>query len=311
MVEGACMRSAKRLGALVAAGLVAAPGLAVGRPGPAPDDQNLTKSRVSDASAAERPAAAEPKRRTIRGVVGGIERLDGVLRVAAGAETLTIRATPVQLADFSIGQGVELRVGEYDGILWLRPGGGGPETIGVSILAAPRRLRGEVQALDVSAGVLVVGGLPLNAHPGLLGRVTAGERVTLTYRDLGNRGWIDDIGPGEEVRTASKAAVLNPLLEEQPREVPLQLGGRSTATPVSGAAFDDEGPPPVTPPPAAAPPVPALPPSPDTLAPGANEAVSPNTAPEPTPGTTTPGTTAPGTTTPGAGGAETPVIEVD
>jgi hypothetical protein len=194
-------------------------------------------ARADPAAPGETASSSAGPSRRVQGLVAELDRVGGVLRLLVDGEVLVVRAQPEQLAMLAIAESVDVSLRDYGGAWWLQSRSAGPESLGYASRAAARSVRGEILAMDVAAGVVIVDQLALNAHPRLLAPLAIGESVALTYRDLDNRGWVQGIGAPAPASADPRAVVLNPSIEGQPRARPMQLvgPGAGSSQAVSGA----------------------------------------------------------------------------
>ena len=120
----------------------------------------------------------------LRGVVRLVDLSEGRVEVDVGLRRVWLSAEPATLV-WVPGSTVEIEARRYGVRWWL------PEDSSVSsFVAVERDLIGTAGQIDKSAGLLVVDGRTLRAHPERLRGVLPGLRLRLRVQSLGAHEWV-------------------------------------------------------------------------------------------------------------------------
>lgn len=131
----------------------------------------------------------------MRGSVINLDLSAGTLRIQAGKGTVTLQATPGQLAGLNPGDIVEFPYVNYQGSLWLSPAFGGGRSSLSGTYENQGRVTGAVQTMDRGSGEITVRGQAFRIHPAQLAGVLPGMFVNVIYADVGGVNWVAGITP--------------------------------------------------------------------------------------------------------------------
>lgn len=134
---------------------------------------------------------------TVRGTVQGLDFNRGLVTVRTNGEQLALHARPQDLSGLNPGDIAELTYLNYDGMLWLEPGGyygGGFGTYGIDTFALSGEVTGTVESVDRRTGQVRVADQTLRAHPEQLDGVYPGSFVSFSYAQIGDVRWVEDVG---------------------------------------------------------------------------------------------------------------------
>lgn len=134
----------------------------------------------------------------VRGTVQNVSPDQGTVALQSGGQTITLHARPDELASLSQGQSVTLPYESYGGEPWIVPGNEQQQQQQQGMGAAPSsqmHLTGTVQAVDRMAGVIAVGDMKLRVHPQQVQDVSPGQTVSVTYQNVQNVPWVEQIQP--------------------------------------------------------------------------------------------------------------------
>jgi hypothetical protein len=140
--------------------------------------------------AGEAPAA--PYAGTVSGSVRQLNLSRGTITVQAGQGTVTFNADPGQLQPLAAGDRVAFPYVSYDGALWLSPEATRGE-IGKAAAQGQAKLTGTIRRLQRAQGTITVRGLTFRVHPSRLEGLSPGQRVTLTYGQVGPTSWVSEL----------------------------------------------------------------------------------------------------------------------
>lgn len=132
-----------------------------------------------------------------RGSVIWLDVGAGTLRVQAGRGTMTLEATPSQLAGLNPGDFVEFPYLDYEGHLWLSPEVGSHRSEFRVSYKSQGRITGVVQAMARGAGTITVRGTTYRTHPAQLQGIRPGVLVDVIYDDVGGVSWAEGIMPDQ------------------------------------------------------------------------------------------------------------------
>lgn len=139
---------------------------------------------------------------TIHGTVRSLNLERGLVRVSSGAGTMTLHATPEQLADVELGAIYDFDYAKYGNWLWMTSsgggysGGGGFGGSGFSgdDFGSEGTVSGVVTRLNFERGLIFIDGRPYRTHPADLQGVLPGQLVSLSFRQIGNANWLEGYG---------------------------------------------------------------------------------------------------------------------
>jgi hypothetical protein len=112
--------------------------------------------------------------------------------VQAGQGTVTFNADPGQLAPLAAGDRVAFPYVSYDGALWLSPEATRGE-IGKAAAQGQAKLTGTIRRLQRAQGTITVRGITFRVHPSRLEGLSPGQRVALTYGQVGPTLWVSEL----------------------------------------------------------------------------------------------------------------------
>jgi len=136
-----------------------------------------------------------------KGTVTGLNLSRGLITISTGRGNLTLNALPSQIADLNPGDLVALSYNNYNGVLWLSLdqgaggglGGAGNLSLGPESFGSYGMTTGYVNRVDKRQGFIEVRGVQFRTHPQLLQNVIPGQFVNVTFAEIGNRNWADQI----------------------------------------------------------------------------------------------------------------------
>jgi hypothetical protein len=150
---------------------------------------------------------------TIHGTVESVSPSDGRIAIQSGNNVVSLEAKPDTIASLSPGDDVSLSYKSFEGKPWVISRGTG-QAIQPSA-GTTQQLTGTVQSLDKSSGTIAVQDLKLRVHPQDVENITPGETVTVSYANVQNVPWVQEIQPvqqqqQQQQRSASVGQGMNP-----------------------------------------------------------------------------------------------------
>lgn len=134
---------------------------------------------------------------TVRGTVQSLDFYQGVVAIRSNGSVLRLHARPQDLAGLNPGDVAGLTYLNYEGMLWLEPGGfygSGYGAYDTDAFAISGEVRGTIESVNRRNGTVKVAGHTLRAHPEQLDGLYPGSFVSLGYAQIGKYRWIDDVG---------------------------------------------------------------------------------------------------------------------
>jgi hypothetical protein len=172
------------------------PGLvfAQGAQGGQQDEQFGTTIQMSD----QRPTSFQG---VAKGTVLGLNLSDGIVTISTPGGRMHLRGMPGQIADLNPGDLVAFTYNNYNGVLWLSLdqgagggiGGAGNLSLSPESFGSYGMTTGYVNRVDKRQGFIEVRGVQFRTHPQLLQNVIPGQFVNVTFAEIGNRNWADQI----------------------------------------------------------------------------------------------------------------------
>jgi hypothetical protein len=141
----------------------------------------------------------------VQGRITAIDRESAVVRLESLGETVALRASPDQLGEAPPGSFVSASYRRYGEQRWLTDslfsgaGVGGAGRGAVDGFGEVGCAEGAVEAFDLPAGEVRVGGIAYSAHPAEIEGLTIGQRVRFGFRSVGQTRWVAPGGcPGDQ-----------------------------------------------------------------------------------------------------------------
>ncbi|WP_373048784.1 hypothetical protein [Vulgatibacter sp.] len=172
------MRKNVLLAGVLAAALV--PGAALAR-GPDASEQAQTRTE------------SQQRQVRVQGIVEDVDYDAGTVALRSGSgEALELRGSPEQIQQLGTGDRVDLQFRDFDGTLWLTSSGGPAAGAGLETARAGE-VEGTVASVDPAAGTITVRDQTLRAHPEVIEEVQPGQFVSLSYAELQQVPWVQDV----------------------------------------------------------------------------------------------------------------------
>lgn len=134
---------------------------------------------------------------TVRGTIQSLDFDQGRVAIRSNGNVLRLHARPQDLAGLNPGDVAGLTYLNYEGMLWLEPGGfygSGYTAYDTDSFAISGEVRGTIEAVNRRNGTVKVAGKNLRAHPEQLDGLYPGSFVSLGYAQIGKFQWVHDIG---------------------------------------------------------------------------------------------------------------------
>lgn len=134
---------------------------------------------------------------TVRGTIQSLDFNQGRVAIRSNGSVLQLHARPQDLAGLNPGDVAGLTYLNYEGMLWLEPGGfygSGYAFYDTDSFAISGEVRGTIEAVNRRNGTVKVAGKTLRAHPEQLDGLYPGSFVSLGYAQIGNFRWVNDAG---------------------------------------------------------------------------------------------------------------------
>ena len=136
-----------------------------------------------------------------KGTVLQLNLSDGVVAISTPGGRMNLRGLPGQISDLNPGDLVAFTYNNYNGVLWLSLdqgaggglGGAGNLSLGPESFGSYGMTTGYVNRVDKRQGFIEVRGVQFRTHPQLLQNVIPGQFVNVTFAEIGNRNWADQI----------------------------------------------------------------------------------------------------------------------
>lgn len=135
----------------------------------------------------------------VQGTVGNVNFSKGTLTLNTGNGATTIRGTPGQLQNFRKGEFTSIPFADYAGNRWLVSS---PSQLQPQTFARAVTVTGVVKNVNKSGGKLMINRdgktVTYNAHPQTLQSVLPGQFVSITYEQVGNVDWIQQLRAAQQ-----------------------------------------------------------------------------------------------------------------
>ncbi|HCF60768.1 MAG TPA: hypothetical protein DFS52_22555 [Myxococcales bacterium] len=138
-----------------------------------------------------------------KGTVTGLNLSRGLITISTGRGNLTLNALPSQIADLNPGDLVALSYNNYNGVRWLALnqsagggiGGAGATSLDPQAFGQYGVVTGYVTQLNKNNGTITVRNVPFRTHPQFLENLLPGQFVNVTFAQVGNINWAQQINP--------------------------------------------------------------------------------------------------------------------
>lgn len=138
-----------------------------------------------------------------KGTVTGLNLSRGLITISTGRGSLTLNALPSQISDLNPGDLVALSYNNYNGVRWLALnqsaggglGGSGQTSLDAQSFGQYGVVTGYVTQLNKNSGTITVRNVQFRTHPQFLENLLPGQFVNVTFAQVGNINWAQQINP--------------------------------------------------------------------------------------------------------------------